>query len=191
MAPQVALRAAREGDIPQINAIHAFYVLNTVTTFTITPATDDDALSKFRAAVSQGLPYLVAVDNATADVVGFAYASGFRSGLSGYRHTVEISLFCHPDHRSKGAGTLLLRKLIDVLKHPEDHAEFVTVARNEDARVRNLIACMAVDEQGWKNGLGLKEYYEKFGFEQMGHLKRVGHKFDRWIDTIYLQLCLW
>ncbi|KAF2503250.1 acyl-CoA N-acyltransferase [Lophium mytilinum] len=191
MAPQVALRAAGEGDIPHINAIHAFYVLNTVITFTITPATDDEALSKFRAVVSQGLPYIVAVDNVTADIVGFAYASGFRTGKSGYRHTVEISLFCHPDHRAKGAGTLLLRKLIEVMKHPEDHADFVTVARDEDARVRNLIACMAVDEQSGKNGLGLKEYYEKFGFEQMGHLKRVGHKFDRWIDTIYLQLSLW
>jgi hypothetical protein len=89
MAPEVAtLRAAAEGDVPQINAIHAFYVLNTVITFTITPATDDEALAKFKCVVSQDLPYSVVVDPIKTGVVGFAYTSGFRSGLSGYRHTV-------------------------------------------------------------------------------------------------------
>ncbi|OCK74448.1 acyl-CoA N-acyltransferase [Lepidopterella palustris CBS 459.81] len=192
MAPaSVALRPAIENDIPAINAIHGYYVQNTVITFTMVPLTDEEALSKFRSIISQSLPYIVAIDDSTNKVLGYTYVTGFRSGKGGYRHTVEMSLFCHPDHRNHGVGTILLKKLIEVLKEPESYPEFITDARPEDSRVRSIMACMSVDVTSRNNGLGLKEYYEKFGFEQVGHLKRVGHKHDQWIDTIYLQLSLW
>jgi phosphinothricin acetyltransferase len=43
-----------------------------------------------------------------------------------------------------------------------------------------VMAVMSVDETSWKNGLGLRDFYVKHGFEEVGHLKKVGHKFDRW-----------
>ena len=30
--------------------------------------------------------------------------------------------------------------------------------------------------------------HAKHGFVQVGHLKQVGYKFDRWLDVLYLQL---
>jgi L-amino acid N-acyltransferase YncA len=30
----------------------------------------------------------------------------------------------------------------------------------------------------------------KFGFQKVAHLKQVGFKFGRWLDTIYMELLL-
>lgn len=74
----------------------------------------------------------------------------------------------------------MLRKLLDVLIDPLKNLEFVSGVREEDERVRTVIACMSLDPGGRDEGLGLKKYYEGFGFEFSGHLKGVGYKFDYW-----------
>jgi L-amino acid N-acyltransferase YncA len=175
----IVLRSAEVTDIPSINAIHKYYVTKTVITFRLIPSTDDEALKSYESVLAEGLPYIVAVDGAES-IIGFAYAHGFRSGKGGYSHTVEFTLFCHPEQRGKGTGTALLKKLIEVLKAPEKFPEFVKKPRSEEYRVRQMIGCMALDETGPKAGLGLKEFYGRFGFEEVGHLKKVGYKLDRW-----------
>lgn len=32
--------------------------------------------------------------------------------------------------------------------------------------------------------------HERFGFTITGHLREVGHKFDRWLDLVFLQRIL-
>ena len=32
--------------------------------------------------------------------------------------------------------------------------------------------------------------HARFGFETVGHFKRVGYKFDRWLDVVYMELLL-
>jgi L-amino acid N-acyltransferase YncA len=167
-------------DLAHINQIHRYFVENTVVTFSTVPKTDEQVLSGYKSVISSGLPYIVATDGDSGAVLGFTYASSFRSSKSGYRHTVELSLFCHPEQTGKGIGTSLLKKLLDVLREPKLHPEYVGHARSEDEKVRQVIACMAIDDIGDKGGLRLKEFYQKFGFEEVGHLRKVGHKFDRW-----------
>lgn len=176
----ITLRPAVESDVPAINDIIAYYALNTVITFAVTPTTEEERLQSFRETIAAGLPYIVAVDETTNQVVGLTSAHGYRGSKAGYRHTVELTLFCRHGYTAKGIGRQLLKKLIEILKAPEDFPEYVSKPRNEDTKVRMVIACMAVDETTWKNGLGLKEFYESNGFKQVGHLKKVGHKFDRW-----------
>lgn len=209
--PQIAVRAANPTDIPSISSIHTHYVLNTVITFKTTPLSPDEHLSNLSKLQDLRLPYLVATIPSFG-VVGYTYVSGFRSGKGGYIHTVELSLFVHADHLYKGIGTVLLKTLIDVLKTPGEHVEFVSGVRDKDQRVRHVIACMSVNTDSREEGLGLRKWYENFGFVHVGHLKEVGHKFDRWlvvlqlpleynrfwltlescrIDTMYLQLTLW
>ncbi|KAF2245736.1 acyl-CoA N-acyltransferase [Trematosphaeria pertusa] len=189
-ASTLRLLPCAEEHIPRIRAILEHYVLNTVITFSLVPPTEEDVFQNWKAVLDQRLPFIVAVGDED-QVLGFTYATGFRSARKGYRHTVELSLFCHPDHTAKGIGRRLLTTLIDVLRSPEKFPEYVDKPRSDDDKVRMVLACMAVDESGWENGLGLRDFYVSHGFEEVGHLKRVGHKFDTWIDTRYLQLCLW
>ncbi|KAH7128519.1 acyl-CoA N-acyltransferase [Dendryphion nanum] len=191
------LRPCTHDDIPAIAAILDYYVLNTVITLALTPSPPEDIHDKWQDTLSNGFPYIVAVHDTADDdepgkasVVGFAYVNGFRSERKGYRHTAELSLFCHPDHTAQGIGSVLLTKLIAIVKAPDQFPDFVATPRSEEDRITSIIACMSLDETGWKKGLGLRDFYLKHGFEEVGHMKKVGHKFDRWIDTCYLQLHL-
>lgn len=189
----MCIRACRESDLPAIRDIIEYYVLNTVINLALTPPSHTEILQAWQKSTSQGLPYLVAVDNQLDVILGFGYAGEFRGGggRGGYRHTVELSLFCHPDHMKRGVGSKLLETLIEALRTPERFPDFVSVSRGEDERVRTLLSCMSVDETTWNAGLGLRDFYVKHGFEEVGHMKQVGHKFGRWVDTRYLQLSLW
>lgn len=176
----VTIRPAQAADVPAINAIHAHYVLNTVVTFLLEPLSDEEASTKHANIVKVGLPYLVAVDGDR--VVGYSCLSPFRSAKGGYKHSVELSLFCHPDATSRGAGSALLAKIADVARNPDKYDKEWISGRwaTEEGKASNIISCMSLDEQGRGGGWALKEWYEKRGFEMGGHLKKVGRKFDRW-----------
>ena len=102
------VRPATPEDIPSINAIHKYYVENTVITFVTEPNSDEATLENYKKVIDQGLPYLVAVDNDQTTIVGYTYVSPFRGVKPGYRHTLELSLFCHPDQVRKGFGAKLI-----------------------------------------------------------------------------------
>ncbi|KAK3699345.1 hypothetical protein LTR37_016497 [Vermiconidia calcicola] len=187
---EVVIRRAKPADIPSINAIHKNYVQNTVVTFMTEPNSDEDAAGNYEQTKALGLPYIVATNQANETVLGYSYVSPFRGVKPGYRHTLELSLFCHLNHVRKGVGRQLLTRMINILKAPEDHREWFEGMRLNDSRPKQLMAVMSVDVEGPGNGLKLRDWYLQFGFEQRGHLKEVGWKMERWIDTIYLQLPL-
>jgi L-amino acid N-acyltransferase YncA len=209
-AYETCIRACTDSDIPAIQSILEYYVQNTVITLAVVAPTLNQGRQGWQESVSNGLPYLVASDQNNV-VLAYCYATPFRGGggRGGYRRTVELSLFCHPDHIKKRLGSQMLHKLVQVLKTPTDFPEYVTAPREPHDQVRALLACMSVDESAWKDGLGLRDFYVKHGFEEVGHMKKVGYKFDRWyvtfdvncspsyadkmsrIDTRYLQLLLW
>jgi L-amino acid N-acyltransferase YncA len=179
--PIIRTRCAIPLDVPAIYEIHKHYVLNTVITFK-TEVTSEEAHVENLSFIQeqQKLPYLIAEAEDQA-IVGYAYVTGFRSGKAGYKHTVELSLFCHPEHLYEGIGTTLLNRLLDVLSSPEANMEFyVSGIREDDQKVRQVIACMAVNTNSKEEGIGLKKWYEGFGFVLKGHLSEVGFKFDQW-----------
>jgi L-amino acid N-acyltransferase YncA len=175
----VTLRPATSEDMASVAEIHKHYVLNTVITFTMEPLSIEQHLENLKKVKGQNLPFIVAVSE-ESKVVGYSYLSGFRNYKQGYRHTVELSLFCHPDYLYQGIGSALLSMILDVAARPEENNQFKTGVREEDRRVRQIIACMSVNTDSKEEGLGSKRYYEGFGFVFNGHLKQVGHKLDRW-----------
>lgn len=175
----VTVRPATTDDLPQIREIFEHYVLNTVVSFLVQKPPPNYVASRFQESTSRNLPYLVAVDDHD-DVVGYSYASAFRGFMLGYGHTVEISLFCHPQHTSKGIGSQMIRQLLEILRTTQHLTREVGHEDNPvETPVRKVMAIMAVDDATPGQGLELRDWYKKWGFEEVGRLKGVGFKKGR------------
>jgi len=49
-----------------------------------------------------------------------------------------------------------------------------------ETRIGEVLAIMAVEEEGEGKGLALRDYYKRWGFREVGTLEKVGFKFGRW-----------
>lgn len=163
------LRPFQWSDIPAITAIYRHYVEASPATFDTTAPGEAAMAEKFGHLLELGHPLLVAAEKAgDGKVLGYAYASFYRPRPA-YRFTCEDSIYLHPDAGGQGLGTLLLGELI---------------ARSRAAGFRQMIAVITA---GTEASLRL---HEKFGFRTVGRHEAVGFKFDRWLDTLHLQLAL-
>lgn len=176
----IDVRPASSADLQQVQAIYEHYVLNTVNSFTVRRPPADWASKKFEVIQKRHLPFLVADDRTGRQILGYCYATGFRTSL-GYGPSVELSLFCRPDYTSKGVGSGLMRQLLNELSHArhttweDGHEDNLT-----EYQVKKAIVVMAVDPEASHNGLGLRDWYiDRFGFEQVGWMKGVGDKKGR------------
>ncbi|KIX04166.1 uncharacterized protein Z518_07720 [Rhinocladiella mackenziei CBS 650.93] len=175
----VIVRPATESDLSQIRDIFEYYVLNTVVSFLTQKPPPDYIATRFRETTKRNLPYLVAVDDEDR-VVGYSYASAFRGFMISYGHTVEISLFCHPEHKGQGIGSQMIKQLISALRTTKHLTREVGYEDNPiEVEVKKVLAIMAVDETGPGQGLVLRDWYKKWGFEEVGRLKGVGFKKGR------------
>lgn len=101
-------------------------------------------------------------------VAGFATYGVFRARAA-YRTTMEHSLYVHSSFRGLGLGKKLLESII---------AE----ARRNSVHV--LIGGIDAD-----NTLSIA-LHECYGFRIAGRLHEVAHKFDRWLDLVFMELKL-
>lgn len=160
------IRDAVHDDLPAILEIHNDAIRTTTAIWDEHEVDLDDRREWFDARRSAGLPVLVA--ELGGSVIGFATYGPWRP-KTGYRFTVENSVYVHPDHRGRGAANALLPALIEQARGGEVHA---IVAGIEAANAGSIAL------------------HEKFGFRRVALLPEVGFKFGRWLDLAYLQLSL-
>ena len=98
-------------------------------------------------------------------VCGFSTFGDFRA-WPGYRFTVEHTVHVRANGRSRGTGTLLVRALFPRAAALGKHVMIAGVDAANAASIR---------------------FHERLGFQQSGHLREVGYKFDRWLDLVFLQ----
>lgn len=177
----VIVRLATESDLAQVRDIFEHYVLNTVISFLTQKPSLDYIATRYKDSISRRLPYLVAIDESQdGKVVGYACSSAFRGYMLGYGHTVEITLICHPQYTGRGVGSLLISRLITELKNTTHLSKEVGYENNQvEFKVKKVMAIMAVDETAANQGLALRDWYMKWGFEEVGRLKGVGSKKGR------------
>jgi len=161
----VPVRDAREADLPEILAIHNVAIAETTAIWDTEPADLDERLAWWRGRLTAGYPVLVAeIDGAVA---GYASYGRFRP-KSGYRFSVENSVYVADRFQRRGIATALLTELL---------------ARAE--RSGTVHAMIAAIESSNTTSITL---HEKFGFGTVGVLPEVGHKFGRWMDLTLMQL---
>ena len=120
-----------------------------------------------RSILGGGYPYLVAVDGDS--IAGYAYASAFRP-RTGYRHTVEDSIYVARAARGRGVGNALLGALIDACAK---------------AGYRQMVAVI-----GGRDELPSIRLHTAHGFFDVGTLPAIGRKFGRWLDCVHMQRAL-
>jgi phosphinothricin acetyltransferase len=110
---------------------------------------------------------LVAVDT-DDDVVGYAYSWSYRPRPA-YALTRETSIYLDPSVRGQGIGSQLYPALLEAMK---------------GSGVHTAVALVALPNPG------SSALHERCGFEQVGTMRQVGFKFDRWIDVAWYQKML-
>lgn len=163
------IRPATPADAPAIAALYNHYILHTIVTFEEEPVDGAEIARRMQDVAEAGWPWLVASDEAAdGALVGWAYATRLRPRAS-FRHSVETSVYVADGAARRGWGAALYRELLPRLKTAGAHAVVGAITLPNDASVA---------------------LHEAFGFEKVGHLKQVGHKFGRWIDLGYWQRLL-
>ncbi|KAJ6585561.1 hypothetical protein B0H19DRAFT_424457 [Mycena capillaripes] len=184
----ISVRLADNSDIPQITNIINHYIHSSVATFRTEMLSDSSILETYLSIRGQGLPYLVAFAADSPTILGYAYTSGYRMpSHKAYCHTVEITVFVHPEHLTRGIGSAMMNDLLFKLKNPDSLDDW---ALSKAPTISEVLCVMALDVDGKDAGFGLRDWYIRWGFEEIGRLKRVGFKFGMWIDTLILQLSL-
>ena len=157
------IRDATEADLPGLVAIYNEVIATSTAIFSYEPVTLDNRREWWRARVALGYPVLVAAE--PSGVLGLATFGDFRA-WPGYRFTVEHSVHVRADCRGRGVGTQLLQALLP-----------------RAAACNKRIMLAGVDAA---NAASIR-FHERLGFTQVGHLREVGYKFDRWLDLVFLQ----
>jgi len=167
MNSQIQIRAAKKSDIAAITDIYAYHVLHGTGSFEIDAPGVDEMARRMADIVGRGLPYLVAEsDN---EVIGYAYATPYRPRLA-YRFTLEDSVYVHHAHAGRRIGAALLTELVAACKAWGG---------------KQLVAVI-----GDSQNTASVRVHERLGFQHSGVLRNVGFKFDRWLDTVFMQLPL-
>ncbi|MDB6044688.1 MAG: family acetyltransferase [Gammaproteobacteria bacterium] len=157
------IRDAEESDLPGLLAIYNDVIATSTAIYSYVPVTLEDRTQWWRARIALGYPVLVAVDG--AGVLGFSTFGDFRT-WPGYRFTVEHSVHVRSDCRGHGIGKQLVTALFPRASALGKHVMIAGVDAANAASIR---------------------FHERLGFEKTGHLREVGHKFDRWLDLVFLQ----
>ncbi|UUM61795.1 GNAT family N-acetyltransferase [Streptococcus suis] len=161
----ITIRNAEIADSGALVAIYAPYVEQTAITFETQVPTVSEFEARIRK-VREKFPYLVAEEGGR--IVGYAYAGTYYARAA-YDWTVELSVYLDQSARGKGIGSLLY----DCLEEELTATGF-----------KNFLACIALPNPA---SIAL---HEKRGYEQVAHFKKVGYKFDKWHDIVWLQKSL-
>jgi L-amino acid N-acyltransferase YncA len=165
LAP-ITIRDAAERDLPAIAVIFNLEIAESAYVYAEAPLTLDDHRSWLHMHQSASLPVVVATDlGDTTEVLGWAALSPYRAA-SGYRFTLEASVYVARGSHRRGIG----RRLMDALE--------------DWARARGVHAIVASIDSENTPSIAL---FERFGYVEAARLREIGRKFDRWRT----QLLLW
>ena len=162
------IRPVTDTDLPDVREIYNYYVTNSVVTFDEKKWSLGQWRQKRADLARLGLPFLVA-ESPTGQILGYALVQPM-SAKSGYRYSVETTIYLGQAAAGKGLGRAMLEALI---------------AACEAAGIREMVAI--ISDKGAEASVAL---HERLGFVEVGRMGRVGYKFGRPLGTISMQQSL-
>lgn len=162
----MSIRYASKEDCAAIAEIYNHAVLHTAAIWNEKTVDGNQRLAWLTARQQAGFPVLVSEEN--GKVTGYSSYGDWRA-FDGFRHTVEHSVYVHPDYQNKGLGRALLLALINEARQQNKH---VMVAAIEGQNHASL------------------HLHSTLGFIITGKMPQVGCKFGRWLDLTFMQLQL-
>jgi len=163
MKAELVIRDANETDAEAVQAIYAHHVLNGTASYDIEPPSVNQIRDKIRQIREAGWPFVIG--ELEGEVAGYAYATQFRD-REAYRFTAEDSIYVHPQMTGRGVGKRLLKSLLE---------------RSAESDFRTIVAVIGGAEPA------SVAVHSALGFEEVGRLKAVGWKKERWLDSVYMQ----
>ncbi len=162
------IRPATEQDLPEILEIYNAEILNGLATWNEQPYDLKYFQTWLKQLQQQNFPVFVIEDSIKNKVAGYADYASFRN-FSGYKYSVEHSVYISPEYAKQGLGKRLMLHLI------------------EHAKLNNMHVMIAgIDHEN----IGSIELHKKLGFVQTGYMPQVGQKFRKWRDLVLMQLML-
>jgi len=158
------IRAATLEDLADCQAIYAHHVLHGTGTFEEIPPSLEEMTARWQAVRGAGCAYLVAAD--ASGVMGFGYYAQYRN-RSAYRFAAEDSVYVRETVRGQGVGKAIVAALL------------------EAAILAGFTQMLAVI--GDSENTGSIGVHASLGFSAVGTMRKIGFKFDRWLDVVTMQ----
>lgn len=162
MKHAIGIRAATDADLHSIMSILNREIERSPYVYAEAPVTLDERRDWLARHTAAGLPVLVAEDRGT--VIGWGSLSPYRAS-SGYRFTLEASVYVDEPARGRGIAKRLLEALHDTAWARGSHA---IVASIDDENAPSIAL------------------FERFGYREAARLAEVGRKFDQWRTQLLL-----
>jgi phosphinothricin acetyltransferase len=163
---EIQIRTYQTEDTQAILAIINYNILHSTSLYDYTIRNYEQQKAILQDKINKGFPVIVAVSN--GEPVGFGMYSEFRF-REAYKFTVEHSVYVSHDEMGKGIGKLLLSELIELAKAQGLHTMLGVIDSENQGSIL---------------------FHEQFGFKTVGTIKESGYKFDRWLDSVFMQLLL-
>lgn len=154
------IRQAKKDDVPAINDILNYAIINTNYNLNEEPRSLSDAYKWFDEHTAEEYPILVVEINGM--VAGWASLSHFRA-YSGYNSTAEISVYVSQNYRHRGLGTLL-----------------VTELERAGQKFHTLIAVIT------DNNTASLSLHSRCGFIPMCTFRELGKKNNEYVDITFM-----
>ena len=156
------IRPVQLSDAENIRAIYQPYVTETVITFEVDVPTVQELERRITKTLTQ-FPYLVA--EVDGKVVGYAYASTYYARAA-YDWTTELSIYIAKESCGQGIGLALYTALEEEL---------------QTRGYLRFLACIAVPNEASIS------MHKKRGYVQVAHFPKIGYKFNKWHDIVWMQ----
>jgi L-amino acid N-acyltransferase YncA len=159
--PDLRIRLADPGrDAAAVAAIYRPAIDSTIASFEAVPPAASEMARRIRSTLAR-TPWLVA--HVDESVIGYAYAGPHRE-RAGYRWSVDMSAYVHPEWHGRGVGRALYDELLSVLRRQNFVNVYAGIALPNPASVA---------------------LHESIGMRRVGVYERVGWKLGAWHDVAW------